>query len=84
MHGTMLWFNQAKDLGSIVTDEGERLSVRGSGFADGKRPEGRCAGEAVVFESGGAPDAPEAQDVRFVPVVAARRARTRRSTYRIH
>src|SRR6266542_2202421 len=37
MQGTMLWFNEAEDFGFILTDEGERLSVLGEGFAGGAR-----------------------------------------------
>ena len=33
MRGQMLWFNEAKDHGFIMTDEGERLAVAGEGFA---------------------------------------------------
>ena len=50
MRGTMLWFNEVKDLGFIQTEEGERLSVLGTGFAEGKRPEGRCAEAVVSFD----------------------------------
>ena len=31
MRGEMLWFNDVKDLGFILTEEGERLSVLGPG-----------------------------------------------------
>ena len=34
MRGKMLWFNEDKDLGFIMTDEGERLSVLGVGFVE--------------------------------------------------
>ena len=37
MRGQMLWFNEAKDHGFIMTDEGERLAVAGNGFAQGGR-----------------------------------------------
>ena len=50
MRGKMLWFNEEKDHGYISTDEGERLQIAGSGFAGGKRLEGRCAGLEVEFE----------------------------------
>ena len=78
MRGRMLWFNEAEDYGFILTEEGERLSVLGSGFAGGTRPEGRCARTVVTFElketeAGGR----QAQDVVFVREVAARRARLR-------
>jgi hypothetical protein len=51
MRGTMLWFNDAKDLGMLRTDEGERIEVPGAAFSSGERPDGRCAGKAVAFES---------------------------------
>jgi len=50
MRGQMLWFNEAKDQGFIMTDEGERLAVAGDGFAKGEKPEGRCAHKVVSFE----------------------------------
>ena len=36
MRGEMLWFNDVKDLGFILTEEGERLSVLGP--ASGMKP----------------------------------------------
>jgi len=54
----MIWFNNAKDLGFIATTNGERLSVQGSDFKDGGRPEGRCGGRAVAFRVVG--EGPEA------------------------
>ena len=77
MRGKMLWFNEVKDLGFILTDEGERLSVLGSGFAVGERPQGRCAHTVVSFEISEIDGQRQAQDVVFVPEVAARRARLR-------
>jgi cold shock CspA family protein len=77
MRGTMLWFNEVKDFGFIQTEEGERLSVRGTGFADGKRPEGRCAEAVVSFDVIVTDSGREAQNVIFVPEVAPRRARLR-------
>lgn len=54
MHqGTMMWFNELKDSGMVLSDDGERLTVRGCDFADGKRPQGRCAGTPVSFEASG-------------------------------
>ena len=50
MRGKMLWFNEVKDLGFILTDEGERLSVLGDGFAGGNRPQGRGNQLRVSFE----------------------------------
>jgi cold shock CspA family protein len=49
MRGKMKWFNEEKDHGYIETEEGERLLISGSGFADGKRLRGRCAGLEVEF-----------------------------------
>jgi hypothetical protein len=73
----MLWFNEGKDLGFILTEDGERLSVLGSGFAGGTRPQGRCAHAVVSFEVTEAEAGRQARDVLFVPDVAARRARLR-------
>ena len=77
MRGTMLWFNEVKDFGFISTDEGERLYVHGSGFANGARPEGRCAGRVVAFEVAGESEERAAQQVEFLPDDAPRRARMR-------
>jgi hypothetical protein len=73
----MLWFNDAKDYGFIMTDEGERLAVAGEGFAPGERPEGRCAHRVVTFEVNGHNGSRQARDVAFVPDNVAHRARTR-------
>jgi hypothetical protein len=73
----MLWFNERKDLGFILTEDGERLSVLGSGFAGGTRPHGRCAHAVVSFEVTEAEGRRQARDVLFVPDVAPRRARLR-------
>jgi cold shock CspA family protein len=73
----MLWFNEMKDFGFIQTEEGERLSVLGTGFAEGKRPEGRCADAVVSFDVVVTEAGREAQNVVFVPDVAPRRARLR-------
>ena len=47
VNGTMLWFDEAKDFGFILTEEGERISVHRSGFLPGEAPVGRCARRAV-------------------------------------
>jgi cold shock CspA family protein len=73
----MLWFNQTKNLGFILTDEGERLRVAGSGFAPGQKPKGRCARSVVSFEITETSGERQAEGVAFVPEVAARRARLR-------
>jgi hypothetical protein len=77
MRGQMLWFNEAKDHGFIMTDEGERLSVAGEGFAAGERPVGRCAHRVVSFEIDASGETRQARNVVFEPDVAARRARLR-------
>jgi cold shock CspA family protein len=76
MQGTMLWFNEEKDHGYISTEEGERLYVHGTGFADGIRPKGRCAGLPVTFrvtEDGGTRRAEESVLVEELPTRRARR-----------
>jgi hypothetical protein len=77
MRGEMLWFNEAKGHGFIMTEEGERLAVAGEGFAAGQLPVGRCAHKAVTFEIDGNGTARQAQNVVFEPDVAPRRARMR-------
>ena len=77
MRGKMLWFNEKKDLGFILTDEGERLSVLGPAFAGGKRPEGRCAHKEVEFEVDETGAERQAQNVVLVEDDAPRRARLR-------
>ena len=79
MRGHMLWFNEAKDHGFIMTDEGERLAVAGEGFATGERPVGRCAHKVVSFEIDASSDTRQAREVVFEPEVMARRARLRSS-----
>ena len=71
--GTMLWFNEVKDLGALRTDDGERIDVPGDAFLPGEKPVGRCAGKIVEFESlDGA-----VSRVAFVPESSPRRARMR-------
>ena len=77
MRGTMLWFNEANDTGFISTETGERLAVHGSGFHEGVRPQGRCAGRAVVFEVSETGGERCAQAVRLEEDTAPRRARRR-------
>src|SRR5215210_257724 len=80
MRGTMLWFNESNDRGFILTDEGERLAVVGDGFAEGGRPQGRCAQAAVSFEVGERDGVPSAEAVVFVTEGNPRRARRRHKT----
>jgi hypothetical protein len=74
IRGTMLWFNEAKDLGALRTGEGERIEVPGTAFLPGEKPVGRCAGKAIEFE----PLEGSVTGVAFVPEVSPRRARLRR------
>jgi cold shock CspA family protein len=77
MRGQMLWFNETKDQGYIMTDEGERLAVAGEAFAPGERPQGRCAHRVVSFEIERSNGTRQARDVVFVTDVAAHRPRIR-------
>jgi hypothetical protein len=77
MRGKMLWFNEIKDLGFILTDDGERLSVLGDGFANGERPQGRCAEKVVTFEVNEQGVERQAENVVFVEEGPQRRARLR-------
>jgi hypothetical protein len=74
LRGTMLWFNVAKDLGALRTDDGERIDVPGSAFMPGEKPVGRCAGKAVEFQ----PIDRGVTRLAFVPEPNPRRARLRR------
>ncbi len=76
--GTMLWFNEVKDVGVLLTEEGERLPVSGSGFAGGLRPKGRCARAVVSYEVREIAGASEANEVAMVADEDCRRARRRR------
>ena len=82
MRGTMLWFNQMKDVGVITAETGERVPVGGGDFAPGERPVQRCAGAVVTFDVMNGDDGAKATDVSFVPEVAPRRARMRHARYR--
>jgi hypothetical protein len=74
MRGTMLWFNEAKDLGALRTDGGERIEVPGSAFSPDEKPVGRCAGKPIEFDSRDGVIAA----IAFVPESSGRRARMRR------
>jgi hypothetical protein len=73
VRGTMLWFNEDKDLGALRTDEGERLEVPGTAFGLGEKPIGRCAGRTIAFDS----VAGAVTRLAFVPEPNPRRARLR-------
>ncbi len=79
MRGTMLWFNETKDVGVISTETGERLPVSGEHFADGARPPlGRVSGLPVEFRIVENGDGRQAEAVTFVTEDVPRRARRRR------
>lgn len=72
----MLWFNEVKNLGVIVTEDGQ-LPVHGDDFLPGQAPVGRCKGLVVSFTV--AEDAAErrAVGVSVVPEFVGNRARPR-------
>lgn len=72
--GTMLWFNEVKDLGALRTDDGIRIEVPGEAFSAGEKPRGRCGGREIEFQV----LTDQITGIAFVPVVPARRARIRR------
>jgi hypothetical protein len=79
MRGTMLWFNDVKDAGMILGDDGERFPVSGHDFVDGKRPLGRCSKVPVSFEVIGSGERTAGQ-VALVVEESHGRARLRHST----
>ena len=77
LRGTMLWFNAAKDLGALRTDDGVGIDVPGTAFLPGEKPVGRCAGKLVEFETLHGP----VGRIAFVPEPNASRARLRSHRY---
>ena len=75
--GKMLWFNEEKNRGVIVADDGEQISVLRSGFV-GTAPEGTVGGIAVEFRIADDTEGRRAEAVRILPEVSPRRARRRR------
>jgi hypothetical protein len=78
----MLWFDEAKDYGYLLTDDGERLRVDRDGFVDGAAPVGRCARRPVTLSVGERGGERIAVDVSLVAEIAPRRARRRSSSLR--
>jgi cold shock CspA family protein len=79
MHGEMLWFDEKKNFGFILTQDDERLYVHRSGFLPGNAPKGRCARTKVSFEREvrGLDGVAQAVSVSRVEQAAPRRARRR-------
>ena len=73
-HGTMLWFNEVKDQGALMTDDGIRIEVPGEAFSDGEKPRGRCAGLEIEFQA----LTDQISGIAFVHAAPQRRARMRR------
>ena len=78
----MLWFDEAKDYGFVLTDEGERLRVERDGFVDGAAPVGRCARRPVNLSVGERDGERLAVDVSLVVEESPRRARRRSASVR--
>jgi hypothetical protein len=82
MRGTMLWFNEAKNHGFILSEDGERLRVHRDDFLPGEVPVGRCATRPVVFTISERDAQRIAVDVSMEEEQAAQRARRRGSGVR--
>jgi hypothetical protein len=80
--GTMLWFNEVKDYGFVLTEDGERLYVDRDGFVDRAAPVGRCARLPVTLRVGERDGERVAVAVSLVPDESPRRARRRSSSIR--
>jgi hypothetical protein len=82
MKGSMLWFDEAKDHGFILTDEGERVHVDRDGFVGRAAPVGRCAGLPVELSLADRDGERIAVDVSILEEEVKRRARRRTSSVR--
>lgn len=82
LKGTMLWFDEAKDFGFILTADGERLYVDRDGFVERAAPVGRCARLPVVLTVSERDGTRVAVDVSLVPEEPHGRARRRGSSIR--
>jgi hypothetical protein len=74
IRGTILWFNVAKNIGALRTEDGERIEVPGAAFLPGEKPVGRCGGKVIEFEA----LERSVAGVAFIPEPSRRRARRRR------
>jgi len=82
VNGTMLWFDEAKDYGFILSEAGERLYVDRDGFVERAAPVGRCARRPVRLRVSEREGMRIAIDVSLVPEEPQRRARRRTSSIR--
>ena len=82
MSHTVLSFDEAKDFGFILTEEGERISVHRSGFLPGEAAIGRCPRRAVRLTASVQNGKRIALDMSTAPEVAHGRARRRSSNIR--
>jgi hypothetical protein len=82
VNGTMLWFDEAKDHGFILSEEGERLYVDRAGFVERAAPVGRCARLPVRLTVAERNGRRIAVDVSVVSEEPHGRARSRRSGMR--
>lgn len=82
MNGTMLWFNETKDYGFILTEDGERLYVDRDGFVERAAPIGRCARLPVRLTVGERKGQRIAIDVSLITPEQHSRARRRGSSMR--
>jgi hypothetical protein len=80
--GAMLWFDEAKDYGYVLTDAGERLRVERDGFINGAAPVGRCARRPVSLSVAVRDGERTAVGVSFAAEESPRRARRRTSGIR--
>ena len=78
----MLWFDEAKDYGFLLTEDGERLRVERDGFVDGAAPVGRCARRPVNLSVAERDGERLAVDVSLVAEESPRRARRRSASVR--
>jgi hypothetical protein len=78
----MLSFDEAKDFGFILTEEGERIFGHRSGFLPGEAPVGPCPRRAVRLTATVQNGKRVAIDVSMAPEVAHGRARRRSSNMR--
>jgi hypothetical protein len=78
----MLWFDEAKDYGFVLTEDGERLRVERDGFVDGAAPVGRCARRPVNLSVAERDGERLAVDVSLVAEESPRRARRRSASVR--